>query len=173
MMTELGDFWESLAAMLRTELEEYGGLFSILEAQRESLLEQDLEAIIGANRDLEKQAEKIQDLRDRRLNFIRKSGEFVEWQIPDPPTIKGLVRSAPDKIRPMFEGLIDEVERLMVSTRNYLKRNQMLMRRAYDMNRQFLSLVNENGTGSPAYRRNGALANPRQRMTASTYLARA
>lgn len=172
-MTNLDDFWESLAFMLRDELVGYGGLFSILEAQRASLLEQDMDAIIGANRDLEKQADKIQDLRDRRLNFLQSCGEAGEEDSVESLTIKKILRKAPEKFRPMFDGLVDEIERLMTSTRNYLKRNQMLMRRAYDMNRQFLSLVGQDGDQSISYRRNGALENPRHQLTASTYLARA
>jgi flagellar biosynthesis/type III secretory pathway chaperone len=170
---EIDDCWALLAAMLREELEAYGKLFSILESQRGSLLEQDIDAIIGANGALQQQAELIHQIRDRRLEFIQSCSEAIAFEGSEPATVKGLVRSAPEKYSAMFDGLIKEVERLVTATRNYLKRNQMLMRRAYDMNRQFLSLVNADGTQTVAYRRNGALENPRSHALASTYIARA
>ena len=173
MFKDSDDSWEKLAAMLREELAGYGDLFSILESQREFLLAQDLDAFIGANQELERQAGKIQDLRDRRGHFIHQFSEAIGWQDTTPPTIKILVCSAPDKLRPMFSGLIDEVERLMLATRDYLKRNQMLVRRAYDTNRQFLSIVSEEGTQTTGYRRNGVLEKPRNHATAATSLARA
>jgi hypothetical protein len=159
--------------MLRLELEGYGGLFAILEAQRESLLGQDLDAIMGSNNDLQKQADAIQVLRERRMAFINECSQLISWEAPQSATIKALVRLAPDKLQPMFDGLIKEIERLMNSSRNYLKRNQMLMRRAYDVNRQFLSIVGSGGTRNIAYRRNGALETPQNHAIASSYLARA
>jgi len=173
MNEEENDCWGRLATMLRRELEGYGGLFAILEAQRESLLNQDLDAIIGSNNDLQAQADSIQVMRDQRLDFIKDCSLVIAWEESEPATIKGLLRFAPDKLKPMFDGLVQEIERLMTSSRNYLRRNQMLMRRAYDVNRQFLALVGSEGPQNVAYRRNGALESPRNQAIASTYLARA
>jgi len=173
MNEEENDCWSKLTTMLRRELEGYGGLFSILEAQRESLLSQNLDSIIESNNDLQTQADAIQLLRERRLAFIEECSRVIAWEAPEAATIKALVRLAPAKLQPMFDGLIKEIERLMASSRNYLKRNQMLMRRAYDVNRQFLAFVGSDGTQNVAYRRNGALESPRNQAVASTYLARA
>ncbi|MFP4157356.1 MAG: flagellar protein FlgN [Opitutales bacterium] len=173
MFEDSNDSWDRLAAMLREELAGYGELFSILESQREFLLSQDLDAFIGANQELERQAGRIQDMRDRRGNFIDQFSAAIGWEDSTPPTIKILVCSAPDKLRPMFAGLIEEVERLMRATRDYLKRNQMLVRRAYDTNRQFIAAISNEGSTTTGYRRNGVLEKPRNHAMATTYLARA
>lgn len=165
--------WERLASMLREELAAFGELFSILEAQRSFLLERDLDAFIGANEKLQSQADRIRLLRDRRDEFRKDLGAALGIEESGSNTIKALVRRAPEKFLSLFDSLIGEIERLTTATRDYLKRNQMLVRRAYDTNRQFLSLVANNGAQTSGYGRNGALDRPGHQNMAATYLARA
>ena len=71
-------------------------------------------------------------------------------------TVRSLIRYVPPQSKALFESLIGEVERLLVASKQYLKRNQMLLRRAHDFNQNFLSLVAPNQTAAPGYKRNGA-----------------
>lgn len=173
MSENLHDHWDRLATMLREELAAFGELFAVLESQRNYLLEQDLDSFIGVNEQLQGQADKIRVLRERRDEFRREMSSVLGIDDSGPEAIKSLVRRAPEKLFPMFGGLIKEIERLMVATRNYLKRNQMLVRRAYDTNRQFLSMIGAGGPQTQGYRRNGVLDRPGNQNIAVSYLARA
>lgn len=173
-MTEnLQSSWDRLAVMLREELAAFGELFSVLESQRSSLLEQDIDSFIAFNARLESQSERLRELRDRRDAFREEMSLSLGVEVAEPEPIKSLVQRAPEQFIPMFGGLITEIERLMKATKNYLKRNQMLVRRAYDTNRQFLSVIGADGSAPQGYRRNGDLDRRSNPRVNTTYLARA
>lgn len=159
--------------MLRTEIEAYGGLFSVLETQREALLSRDLDGVNAANINLEENAASIDRLRKERSTFVEGCARDFQIGSEEKATVRKLIEHAPEAVRFMLDGIIVEVERLIESSRNYLNQNQMLIRRAYDMNKQFLTVINPDGRSGPAYRRNGDIATPGRSSISSNYLARA
>jgi hypothetical protein len=88
-------------------------------------------------------------------------------------TVRALVRVAPQEYQAMFESIIKEIERLILETSRYLKRNQMLLRRAYEYGQYFLSAFNPESASGPAYQRNGFVAGGTRRAVHSSYLKRA
>ena len=172
-MNQLDTLWDKLAAMLRSEIEAYGGLFSVLERQREALLSRDLEGVNDANIRLEENAASIDRLRKERFSFMADCSKQIENNEEDVLTVRKLIEHAPDGVRFMLDGIFMEVERLIETSRSYLNQNQMLIRRAYDMNKNFLTIINPDSKSGAAYRRNGVLASPGHSSLSSNYLVRA
>lgn len=173
-MINLDGEWADLAAMLRREIEGYGRLFAVLEGQRTHLLQQDLEGILQANCDLEAQADILNDFRVERIGFVETlCREHAVACSEKGWTVRGLVAIAPSEAQAMFESIIKEVERLILETSRYLKRNQMLLRRAHDIGHNFLKILNPNVSDGAAYKRNGFASGAARGAVASSYLKRA
>lgn len=173
-MIKIDGGWEELFELLRREIEGYGQLFAVLESQRSCLKMQDLEGILDCNSGLESQAHLLGELRQERLGRVEQLYRYCDLPVgQNRMTVRALIRYAPPQSKALFESLIGEVERLLVSSKQYLKRNQMLLRRAHDFNQNFLSLVAPSQTASPSYQRNGARGFSTGIAHASGYLKRA
>lgn len=173
-MINLNGEWADLAAMLRKEIAGYGRLFAVLEGQRTHLLQRNLEGILQANSDLELQADALNGFRVARIGYVAElcrqhsvTGTEREW------TVKRLITIAPYEAQLMFQSIITEVERLILESSRYLKRNQMLLRRAHDFGHSFLKVLSPDLNSSSAYQRNGFVAGSTGRAVASNYLKRA
>jgi flagellar biosynthesis/type III secretory pathway chaperone len=173
-MIKIDGGWEELFELLRREIEGYGQLFAVLESQRSCLKMQDLEGILDCNSGLESQAHRLAELRQERIGRVEQLYHHCDLPVGQSRmTVRSLIRYAPPQFKALFESLIGEVERLLVSSKQYLKRNQMLLRRAHDFNQNFLSLVAPSQTATPSYQRNGARGFSTGIAHASGYLKRA
>ena len=173
-MIQIDSGWEELFGLLRREIEGYGQLFAVLESQRSCLKVQDLEGILDCNSGLEEQARYLDTLRRERVEQVENLYRHCELSVDEKRvTVKALLTHAPLQSKALFESLIKEVERLLLASRQYLKRNQMLLRRAHDFNQNFLALVAPNQSVSPSYKRNGRLGLNTGITNASGYLKRA
>ena len=173
-MIKIEGGWEELFGLLRREIEGYGQLFAVLESQRSCLKVQDLEGILDCNSGLESQAHLLGELRQERLGRVEQLYRHCDLPVgQNRMTVRALIRYAPPQSKALFESLIGEVERLLVSSKQYLKRNQMLLRRAHEFNQNFLSLVAPNQTAAPGYKRNGVRGFNTGKAHASGYLKRA
>ncbi len=173
-MIKIDGGWEELFELLRREIEGYGQLFAVLESQRSCLKVQDLEGILDCNSGLESQARSLGELRQERLVQVEQLYRHCELPVDgNRVTVRSLIRYVPPQSKALFESLIGEVERLLVASKQYLKRNQMLLRRAHDFNQNFLSLVAPNQTAAPGYKRNGVRGFNTGIAHASGYLKRA
>lgn len=166
--------WEELLGLLRREIEGYGQLFAELEAQRSCLKIQDLDGILDCNSGLEAQAHILDELQRERLALVAKLYRHCELPAEENRiTVRALMQYVPPQSKALFESLIREVERLLVASKQYLKRNQMLLRRAHDFNQNFLALVAPSQTATPSYQRNGLRGLNTGIAHASGYLKRA
>lgn len=173
-MIKIDGGWEELFGLLRREIEGYGQLFAVLESQRSCLKVQDLEGILDCNSGLESQARSLGELRQERLVQVEQLYRYCELPVDgNRVTVRSLIRYVPPQSKALFESLIGEVERLLVASKQYLKRNQMLLRRAHDFNQNFLSLVAPNQTSAPGYKRNGVRDSNIGTAHAAVYLKRA
>ena len=62
--------WEDLLSLLRDELQEYGGLVGLLNAQQQSILNRNPQSLLEVNRSVQNQIEASQILHKRREGFV-------------------------------------------------------------------------------------------------------
>jgi hypothetical protein len=150
---------ELLISLLREEIEAYGKLFYLLEDQRSALMQQDVDAILSLNRQVEEHS-----LYLKRLNQGRK--EMVSEQHPRGETrIVLLIEEMKGPLRELFQELVREINRLIQESQRQLSFNQMLFRRAIDVGRETLRVLRPDGVNAPGiYRRDGNTANRRRNI---------
>src|SRR6056300_1588965 len=62
--------WEELLDLLRDELQEYGGLIGLLNAQQQSILNRRSDSLLEINQSVQTQMEASQILQKRRQGFV-------------------------------------------------------------------------------------------------------
>ena len=62
--------WEELLEILRDELQEYGGLIGLLNAQQQSILNRRSESLMELNQSVQTQMEASQILLKKRQGFV-------------------------------------------------------------------------------------------------------
>ena len=66
--------WEELLEILRDELQEYGGLIGLLNAQQQSILNRRSESLMELNKSVQTQMEASQILLRKRQGFVDSVG---------------------------------------------------------------------------------------------------
>jgi len=164
--------WNQLADLLRSEIEGYGRLFGLLEDQHKTLVQHNLEALIGVNARLEEHTESLAGLRRHREGLVRRLAEEAGLD-PDASSLKDLLGHCPDQSGPMFEECLKEVNRLIDSSRSKLECNQMLLHRCRDIGQSFLQRINPDQARDGRYARSGKTCNPAHATSRGHYQARA
>ena len=67
--------WEELLQLLRDELQEYGGLIGLLNAQQQSILNRRSESLMELNQSVQTQMEASQILMKKRQGFVLSLAE--------------------------------------------------------------------------------------------------
>ena len=65
-----GNHWEELLDLLRNELQEYGGLIGLLNAQQQSILSRQSDSLLEINQSVQTQMEASQILQKRRQGYV-------------------------------------------------------------------------------------------------------
>jgi flagellar biosynthesis/type III secretory pathway chaperone len=131
--------WEDLLTLLRDELQEYGGLIGLLNAQQQSILNRRPESLLEINQSVQTQMEASQILHRKRTGFVSNLAEtFGE---PESSTLSELVSHFPDVTQPMFQSIIDEINSLISQVRSKIEQNQRLLHRLTEVTDQLLSLA--------------------------------
>ena len=171
-MRILDDNWESLAEMLRREIEGYGRLFHLLEEQRESLLKNNLSDLIETNCRMEAHTDDLDRLRKEREGLVSSLSRKLEL-LEGPPTVKRLLGQSPEDTQPLFEELLREVNRLIAESRRKLERNQMLLHRSRDIGQTFLNMLSPEPANGGLYARSGRSRRKSSGALIGQYQARA
>ena len=128
--------WEELLDLLRDELQEYGGLIGLLNAQQQSILNRRSDSLLEINQSVQTQMEASQILQKRRQGLVcslaRSFGESER------STLSELVQHFPDVTRPMFESIIEEINSLIGRVREKVMQNQRLLARLVEVTDQIL-----------------------------------
>src|SRR5690606_19202111 len=64
--------WEPLVELLRFEVQEYGGLFNLLDRQQQEIFKRDPELVMGTNAEIERYMAEMGSLRERRESKVRE-----------------------------------------------------------------------------------------------------
>ena len=113
--------------LLRDELQEYGGLVGLLNAQQQSILDRRTDSLMEINQSVQTQMEASQMLQKRRQGMVcTLAKSFGE---SERSTLSELVPHFPDVTRPMFESIIEEINSLITRVREKVMQNQRLLAR--------------------------------------------
>ena len=92
--------WEDLLSLLRDELQEYGGLVGLLNAQQQNILNRQPENLLQLNQSVQTQMEASQILHKRRQGFV--STLASTYGESSKASLSELVPHFPDVTQPMF-----------------------------------------------------------------------
>lgn len=146
--------WEDLLSLLRDELQEYGGLVGLLNAQQQNILNRQPENLLQLNQSVQTQMEASQILHKRRQGFV--STLASTYGESSKASLSELVPHFPDVTQPMFESIIEEINNLISNIRRKIEQNQRLLSRLSEVTDQILSVV-EPHTHSKTYGKSGDL----------------
>lgn len=116
-----------LVTILRTELQEYGGLLNLLDQQQECILDRNTEGLMHANKDIEVQAEANALIKQSRERIVNRLAQI--WNLDGRPRISELAAFFPEPMQPMVASLAGEINQLIAKSKRKLDQNRLLLRR--------------------------------------------
>ena len=128
--------WGALLDLLRDELQEYGGLIGLLNAQQQSILNRKADSLLEINQSVQTQMEASQILQKRRQGFVENLAK--NFGKPCHSKLSELLEYVPVVTQPMFESIIDEINNLISKVRRKVEQNQRLLTRLCDVTDQVL-----------------------------------
>ena len=144
--------WEDLLSLLRDELQEYGSLVGLLNAQQQSILDRRTESLMEINQSVQTQMEASQILQKRRQGFVTSLAHSMGE--PSDTSLNQLVEHFPLVTQPMFESIIEEINKLITQIRHRISQNQKILARLSEVTDKLLS-VTDPKSHSKTYNRSG------------------
>jgi hypothetical protein len=132
--------WEILADAFRNEVQEYGELLNLFEQQQGAILGRDPDMVLALTDMLETQVKTVDQCLREREAVVRNLALACN-QDGDTP-LRQLIANAPEPMRLLLLALIEEVNRLVYSTKRRARQNQMLLFRSVDVSQQILRRLN-------------------------------
>ena len=136
--------WEELLEILRDELQEYGGLIGLLNAQQQSILNRRSESLMELNQSVQTQMEASQILLKKRQGFVTSLAET--YGKSDSSSLSEIVSHFPDVTQPMFVSIIEEINSLISQVRRKVEQNQRLLNRLSEVTDQLLLMADPSGS---------------------------
>lgn len=146
--------WEDLLGLLRDELQEYGGLLGLLDAQQQNILNRRPDGILEINQSVQNQMEASQILLKRRESFVSSLAQC--YGESSSSTLSELLPHFPEVTKPLFESLIEEINKLISQVRRKIEQNQRLLNRLTEVTDKILSIASPS-SHSKTYTRSGNL----------------
>ncbi|MDQ8182318.1 flagellar protein FlgN [Pelagicoccus sp. SDUM812005] len=126
--------WNPLVELLRNEVQEYGGLYNLLERQQEEIFSRDPELVLATNSEIEGYMSEMGGLRERREEFVREMARGCGADEEKP--LSQLIEHFPDFMQPMLQALVDEINHMIRRTRQKARQNFMLLSRTMEINHE-------------------------------------
>ncbi len=134
--------WEFIAACLREELADYGGLLHLFEAQQRALFDRDAHTVLHLANEIEQHALSLAQSRNRREQAVAAfAGENAR---PTTASLRSLLPFIEADARPLIEALINEVNALLHRVRRTSRHNHSLLTRAVEVHQETLSHLRPN-----------------------------
>lgn len=143
---------EEFTRILRLELQEYGGLVDLLQKQQRGILRRDPDGLMEMNTSIELQSEVCNHLRARREEFVRAA--LHSFAASPEGGAATLAHCYPAPLRPLFQALIAEIERLVATIRQKARQNHLLLSRACQLTEELLNLARP-GSATTVYHKRG------------------
>ena len=134
---------EQVIEALRNELQQYGEMLALLEAQHAAVAQSESGAVLTSVLSIEAQSIAIQDARRTRETHQRQ----LAWALgrPDSITFQELLPSLPDDYRPLVSALVQEVNHLLGQVRQFAEHNHSQIRRSLELMDRFLVTFTTSG----------------------------
>lgn len=137
MINTLPDLpWDTLISALRDELQEYGGVLSMLYEQQRGILQRDTDTLTARNHQLNEQMRIAAHLRDKRSQLVESIS--AEFDMPPGATVSELAHKAPNSIQPLLAALVEEGHKMVQRIHSRAQQNRALLARANDLTEQLL-----------------------------------
>ncbi|MGF1483038.1 MAG: flagellar protein FlgN [Opitutales bacterium] len=146
---------EHLVELLRAELEGYGELLSLLNAQQQGILRREPEAVSAHASDVDEASERASALRSSREAWVREC--VVEAGLDAEATVHDWLPFCPRASQPLIEGLVDEINRTLDRSQQRARQNQVLLARAIQTIEQIVRLIQPD-VGTRTYTRQGQMS---------------
>lgn len=128
--------WDPLVELLRHEVQEYGGLYNLLERQQKEIFQRDPEQVMKTNEEIEHYLTDMGGLRERREELVRQMARARKADEEQP--LSKLLHCFPDFMQPMLQALVDEINQMIRRTRHKARQNQMLLSRTMELNHELM-----------------------------------
>jgi flagellar biosynthesis/type III secretory pathway chaperone len=144
--------WDPLIELLREEVQEYGGLYNLLDRQQNEIFNRDPDLVMEINIEVEAHMKQMDVLRQKRESMVREMA--IRCQCDQEWTLKELLPGFPVFVRPLLEALIDEVNAMVRRTRQKARQNYLLLSRTMEIAHEALRR-SEPSNYSKTYSRKG------------------
>jgi flagellar biosynthesis/type III secretory pathway chaperone len=132
--------WETLLEVLRSELQEYGGLVGLLVEQQKKILAREPNDLMDLNKSVESQIEMNQKILTNRQRLVTQLA--IEAGKNQASTLSEMLNVFPTNSKPMFEGIISEINDLIKFAKTKLNQNQQLLVKMSEVTDQVLRNAN-------------------------------
>ena len=128
--------WEFIAACLREELADYGGLLHLFEAQQRALFDRDANTVLQLANEIDRHALSLAQSRNRREQAVAAFAEANGR--PASSTLRAMLPLIDADARPLLEALINEVNTLLHRVRRTSRHNHTLLSRTLELHQETL-----------------------------------
>ena len=131
--------WDPLVELLREEVQEYGGLYNLLDRQQEEIFNREPDLVMQTNGDIEAHMSDMNELRERREATVREMAS--RFDCDEGLSLKKMLPRFPEFIRPMLQALIEEINAMVSRTRRKAKQNYLLLSRTMEITQEALRMA--------------------------------
>jgi cell division septum initiation protein DivIVA len=134
---------EQVIEALRNELQQYGEMLALLEAQQKAVARRESGFVLSSVPEIEAQSGAIQAARCTREAHQRQ----LAWVLgqPDSLTFEELLPLLQDEYRPLISALVQEINELLSRVRLFAEQNHSQLRRSLELMDRFLVTFSING----------------------------
>lgn len=143
---------DPLVELLRNEVQEYGGLYNLLERQQEEIFQRDPQLVLDTNAEIEGYMTDMGGLREKRETLVREMARSFGADEEKP--LSKLLDYFPDFMRPMLQALVEEINHMVRRTRQKARQNFMLLSRTMEINHETMQRL-QPGNYNKTYSKRG------------------
>ena len=125
---------------LRNELQQYGEMLALLEAQRDVVTQREPQSVLTSITIVETQSGAIETARRDRENAQRQ----LAWSLgrpDDSDSFQQLLPALPEEYRPLVAALVHEINELLQRVRERARQNHSQLCRALELMERFISTI--------------------------------
>jgi flagellar biosynthesis/type III secretory pathway chaperone len=152
---------EQVIEALRNELQQYGEMLALLEAQQRAVSQGESGSVLTSVPAIEAQSSAIQNARRLRETHQRQ----LAWALGRPENVafEELLPLLPNEYSPLLSALIREINELLGRVRQFAEENHSQLRRSLELMDRFLFTLSAQGEATAQSPDNGAETNPAPR----------
>jgi hypothetical protein len=131
------DLVNRLVAALREELQQYGEMLAVLDAQQDYVLQRSTQNLLESIGAADAQGRAINEARAHRSECQRAVAR--QLGLPGGAPFSQLIPLLPEDYRPLVEALVSENNELLVRVQQRARQNHLLLTRSVELMQRFIS----------------------------------